>query len=142
MTSDDGPVPGTTSGEASADRSDDNRMARRAAVSGFLGTVLEFYDFLLYGTAAALVFGPLFFPSDDPAAGTLAPLATFGVAYLMRPLGAVLFGHYGDRKGRKRVLQAATIVLMGVSPTLTGRLPTYETIGILAPILLVLCRIA
>ena len=130
-----------TQGDNLATQDDDNRMARRAALSGFLGTVLEFYDFLLYGTAAALVFGPLFFPSTNPTTGTLASLATFGVAYLVRPMGAILFGHYGDRVGRKRVLQA-TILLMGGSSALLGLLPTYETIGILAPILLVLCRIA
>ena len=119
----------------------ENRMGKRAALSGFFGSVIEFYDFTLYGTAAALWFGALFFPASSPTVGTLTALATFGVAYIARPAGAILFGHFGDKVGRKRVLQA-TVVLMGGSSALIGALPTYEMVGIAAPALLVLCRLA
>ncbi|MGW4335408.1 MFS transporter [Rhodococcus koreensis] len=126
--------------DASIRPADNDKMARRAAASSFFGSVIEYYDFLIYGTAAALVFGPLFFPASNPAVGTLAALATFGVAYLARPAGAVIFGHFGDRVGRKKVL-TVTVLLMGGSSTLIGVLPTYDMLGYLAPALLVLCRL-
>ena len=116
------------------------KMARRAALGSFLGSVVEYYDFFVYGTAAALVFGKIFFPNSDSAAGTLASLATFGAAYIARPLGALLFGHAGDRIGRKNVL-LFTLLLMGASTFAIGLLPTHATIGAAAPALLVVCRL-
>lgn len=112
----------------------------RAAVSGWLGTALEFMDFQLYSLAAALVFNHIFFTSEDAAMAVVAAMATYGVGYLSRPLGAWFFGRLGDRIGRTRVLYY-TIALMGVSTTLIGALPTYDQVGILAPILLVLLRL-
>ncbi len=114
---------------------------RRAALAGFMGSLLEWYDFYLFGTAAALVFGPLFFPNSSPAAGTLAAFATFAIGFIARPIGAVLFGHVGDRIGRKYAL-LATALLMGAGTFLIGLLPTYESIGVWAPILLVVLRLA
>ncbi|GAB7533375.1 MFS transporter [Pseudomonas sp. 3A(2025)] len=118
----------------------DPRMARKAAFGSFLGSVVEYYDFFIYGSAAALVFSTLFFPSSDPMAGTLAALATFGVGYIARPIGALLFGHLGDRLGRKHVLML-TLLLMGIATTTIGLLPTYASIGAWAPGLLVACRL-
>jgi metabolite-proton symporter len=113
---------------------------RRAMISSYLGTTVEFYDFLLYGTAAALVFPALFFPGADPLMGTLAAFATLAVGYLARPLGGVIFGHFGDRLGRKRML-VITLVMMGSVSFLIGLLPTYAQIGVWAPILLVTLRL-
>ena len=113
--------------------------ARRAGIAAFVGTTIEWYDFYVYATAAALVFGPLFFPSGDPLAETAAAFATFAVAFLVRPLGGIIFGHIGDKLGR-RVSLVITLLLMGVSTVLVGCLPTYEAIGIVAPILLILLR--
>ena len=115
------------------------RIGRTVAATA-VGTAMEMYDFVLYGTAAALVFGPLFFPQEDPIIGTLASLATFGVGFVARPLGGVIFGNLGDRIGRKRVL-IITMMGMGIFSTVIGLLPTYETIGIWAPILLVVLRL-
>jgi len=112
---------------------------RPVIVSSFIGTTIEWYDFFLYGTAAALVFNSLFFPQFDPLAGTLAAFATYAVGFAARPLGGIVFGHYGDRIGRKAMLVLA-LMIMGVATFLIGLLPTYESIGILAPILLVLLR--
>jgi MFS family permease len=113
---------------------------RRAALAAWIGSALEYYDFFIYGTAAALVFNKVFFASSEPATGRLLALATFGVGYLARPVGALILGHIGDRFGRKRVL-VATVVLMGLSTFLIGCLPTYNEIGILAPALLVALRL-
>ncbi|MFI9027825.1 MFS transporter [Streptomyces sp. NPDC053560] len=118
----------------------DARQLRRVALSGLLGTAVEFYDFLVYGTVAALVFGDLFFPAADPAAGTVAAFGTFAAGYVARPLGGIVFGHFGDRLGRKSMM-LATMVLMGVGSFLIGLLPTYDTIGVWAPVLLVLLRV-
>lgn len=113
---------------------------RRIAAAGLLGTTVEFYDFFIFGTAAALVFGSQFFPALGDGAGTLASLATYAVAFIARPFGSILFGHYGDRIGRKATL-VSTLLLMGAATVAIGLLPTAATIGAAAPILLILCRI-
>lgn len=113
--------------------------ARRAAAGSFIGAVVEWYDFLLYGIVAALVFDQLFFPDYSAQAGTLAAFATFGVGFLFRPLGGVIFGHFGDRLGRKGML-IWTMMIMGVATALVGFLPTYGSVGWLAPALLVTLR--
>jgi MFS transporter, MHS family, shikimate and dehydroshikimate transport protein len=118
----------------------DPRAMRRVLLSSFLGSTVEFYDFLLYGTAAALVFGHLFFGDVDPLVATIASFGTLAAGYLARPLGGVLFGHFGDRLGRKSML-VLTMSLMGGASTLIGLLPTYATIGWAAPVLLVLLRL-
>ncbi|MGM1065513.1 MFS transporter [Saccharothrix sp. Mg75] len=117
-----------------------NTQLRRAVASSFVGSVIEYYDFLLYATASAVVFNKVFFSSLDPLVGTIASFGTFATGYLARPLGGVLFGHFGDLFGRKRVL-VLTMVLMGVSSTLIGLLPTYAQAGWLAPAGLVLLRV-
>ncbi|CAN5642835.1 hypothetical protein BH09ACT7_BH09ACT7_25540 [soil metagenome] len=115
------------------------RTPRRAALASFMGSAVEYYDFFLFGSAAALIFPKVFFPSGDEAALVMS-LATFGVAYVARPLGAIILGHFGDRVGRQKVLMF-TLVLMGLSTFLIGCLPTFETIGWAAPALLVVCRL-
>src|SRR5580698_4352531 len=112
---------------------------KRIVFSSIVGTAVEWYDFLIYGTASALVFNKLFFPLSDPALGTIAAFGTLGVGYFARPLGAAIFGHFGDRVGRKAML-AMTIVIMGLGTFLVGLLPTYDQIGMAAPVLLVLLR--
>ncbi|MFL6121286.1 MFS transporter [Actinophytocola sp.] len=114
---------------------------RRIAVASCVGTTIEFYDFFIYGTAAALVFPKVFFPALGPAAAAVASFATFAVAFVARPVGAVLFGHFGDRVGRKRTL-ISTLLLMGVATTLIGLLPGASTIGVAAPVVLVVLRLA
>ncbi|MEV4176832.1 MFS transporter [Nonomuraea sp. NPDC049709] len=116
-----------------------SRQSRRATIASFIGTAVEWYDFFIYGTASALVFGTLFFPEADSGTGTLAAFATFWVGFLTRPLGGIVFGHLGDRIGRKNVL-VVTLILMGSATTLIGVLPTYASIGYAAPLLLVLLR--
>jgi MHS family shikimate/dehydroshikimate transporter-like MFS transporter len=112
---------------------------RQVAFASFIGTAIEWYDFFLYGTAAALVFNQLFFPTFAPLTGTLASFATFGVGFFARPVGGVVFGHFGDRIGRKSML-VITLLVMGGATFLIGLLPTFQTAGILAPILLVILR--
>src|ERR1700732_4743668 len=107
--------------------------------ASLIGTTIEFFDFYIYATAAVLVFPKLFFPGSDPAAATLESLATFGIAFLARPVGSALFGHFGDRIGRKTTLVIA-LSAMGISTVAIGALPTYKTIGFAAPLLLELCR--
>jgi metabolite-proton symporter len=114
---------------------------RPVILASFIGTTIEWYDFFLYGTAAALVFNKLFFPTLDPLAGTLSAYGTFAVGFLARPLGGAVFGHYGDRVGRKRML-VWSLMIMGVATALIGVLPTYATIGVWAPVLLVVVRFA
>jgi metabolite-proton symporter len=112
---------------------------RHVLFASLVGTTIEYFDFYIYGTAAVLVFPSLFFPASDPATATLASLATFGIAFLARPVGAALFGHFGDRVGRKATLVAA-LLTMGGSTVAIGLLPTYASIGLAAPILLAICR--
>src|ERR1700744_3956887 len=113
--------------------------ARRVLFASLIGTTIEFFDFYIYATAAGLVFPKLFFPSADPTSATLESLATFALAFFARPIGAAIFGHFGDRKGRKATLVAA-LMTMGPSTVAIGLLPTYASIGVAAPILLALFR--
>ena len=117
-----------------------NKAAGRILIASLAGTTIEFFDFYIYATAAVLVFPKLFFPSSDATAATLESLATFALAFFARPVGAALFGHFGDRIGRKATLITA-LLTMGVSTVVIGFLPTYATIGKAAPILLALCRL-
>jgi MFS family permease len=112
----------------------------KVAFASFIGTTVEWYDYFLFGTAAVLIFDHQFFPTLDPTAATLASLATFAVAFLARPLGGVVFGHFGDRMSRKSML-IVSLLAMGIATFAIGLLPTYDMIGVGAPILLVLCRI-
>ena len=111
----------------------------RVLTASLVGTTIEFFDFYVYATAAVLVFPTLFFPNSDPMTALLASFATFSIAFFARPLGALVFGHYGDRVGRKTTLVAA-LLTMGISTVVIGLLPSYETAGVLAPLLLALCR--
>src|ERR687893_3258208 len=113
---------------------------RQVALASFIGTAIEWYDFFLYGTAAALVFGQLFFPEATPLQGTLLAFATYGVGFFARPVGGIIFGHYGDRIGRKTML-VLSLLIMGIATFLIGLLPTFESVGLLAPILLVVLRL-
>ncbi|WP_285725724.1 MFS transporter [Psychromicrobium xiongbiense] len=113
---------------------------RRVVIATSIGTVIEYFDFALYGAATALVFGPLFFPNADPVISTMASFGVFAAAFIVRPIGGIIASNIGDRIGRKPIL-IATITLMGLATVLTGLLPTYETIGAWAPILLILTRI-
>jgi len=111
------------------------------ALASFVGTAIGWYDFFIYGTAAALVFGQLFFPpNEDPLIGTLAAFATYAVGFAARPVGGVVCGHFGDRVGRKSIL-VITILTMGLATFLIGLLPTYAKVGIWAPVLLVVLRL-
>jgi MFS family permease len=112
----------------------------KAALASWIGSAVEYYDFFIYGTAAALIFPKIFFSAADPQAAAIASFATFGVAYIARPFGAVILGHIGDKFGRKKVL-TFTLLLMGFSTFIIGCLPTYDHVGILAPILLVVARL-
>ena len=124
----------------SVDESGRNRQVRLAAVASVVGTSIEWYDFFLYGTAAAIVFPAVFFPKSSPYAGTLESFATYAVGFAARPVGAALFGHWGDRLGRKATL-IITLLMMGLASALVGVLPGTATIGIAAPILLVVLRL-
>ena len=115
------------------------RQHSRILIASLVGTAVEFYDFYIYATAAALVFGPLFFPADSASVQQLAAYASFGIAFVARPLGAALFGHFGDRVGRKSTL-VASLLLMGGATVLIGVLPTYQSVGWYAPLLLCLLR--
>src|SRR4051812_31721014 len=113
---------------------------RQVLFASLIGTAIEFFDFYIYATAAVLVFPKLFFPASDPSAAVLQSLATFAIAFFARPVGSAVFGHFGDRIGRKATLVAA-LLTMGISTVVIGLLPTYATIGIWAPLLLSLCRL-
>ncbi|WP_306317053.1 MULTISPECIES: MFS transporter [unclassified Streptomyces] len=115
-------------------------QSRKAAAAGWIGTTVEYYDFSIYGLASSVVFAKLFFPTSDPLVGTLLSLSTFAIGFVARPVGAVVFGHYGDRLGRKGVL-VVTLGLMGGATVAVGLLPTYGQVGIVAPVLLVLARL-
>ena len=117
-----------------------DKDVRKIAMSAFVGTALEWYDFFLFGTASALVFNHLYFATDDPVTATLASFATFGVGFLARPLGAILFGKLGDQYGRKPAL-LLSIVVIGVATGLVGLLPDYHAIGMAAPVLLTVLRL-
>jgi metabolite-proton symporter len=112
---------------------------RQVLFASLIGTAIEFFDFYIYATAAVLVFPRLFFPASDPATATLSSLATFAIAFFARPIGSALFGHFGDRVGRKTTLVAA-LLTMGLSTVAIGLLPTYPTVGIFAPVMLAICR--
>lgn len=114
--------------------------AGQVLFASLIGTTIEFFDFYIYATAAVLVFPRLFFPKEDPMSATLASLATFAIAFFARPFGSALFGHFGDRVGRKATLVAA-LLTMGISTVAIGALPTYASVGVVAPVLLALCRL-
>src|SRR3954464_15916799 len=116
------------------------RTPKKAALASWIGSVLEYYDFFIYGTAAALVFGKVFFPESEPGTATLLSFATYGVGYVARPIGAFFMGHLGDRYGRKRE-DLLTVTMMGLATFLVGCLPTYDSIGLWAPALLVVLRL-
>src|SRR3954471_23782855 len=118
---------------------DEAASLRRIVWSSVIGTAVEWYDFLIYGTATALVFNKVFFAAGDPALATIAAFGTYAVGFLARPLGAAIFGHFGDKVGRKAML-AVTIIVMGLGTFLIGLLPTYQQIGVAAPVLLVVLR--
>jgi MFS transporter, MHS family, shikimate and dehydroshikimate transport protein len=129
-----------TLGKARAEEALPPTSIVKVAFASFVGTTIEWYDFFLYGTAAALVFNRLFFPNFDPLVGTLAAFGTYAVGFVARPLGGIVFGHYGDKIGRKTML-FLTLLIMGLASFVIGLLPTYQSIGIWAPILLLLMRI-
>ena len=112
---------------------------RRVLLASLAGTAIEFFDFYTYANAAVLIFPRLFFPASDPTAAMMQSLATFAIAFFARPIGSAFFGHFGDRIGRKATLVAA-LLTMGLSTVVVGLLPTYASIGYLAPVLLALCR--
>ncbi len=115
-------------------------VTAKVVFASAFGTIVEWYDFFVYGTAAALVFGKLFFPASDPVVSTLAALSVYAVGYLARPLGGIVFGHFGDRLGRRSML-VLSLMLMGIGTCLVGVLPTYEQVGFIAPVLLILLRL-
>ena len=131
----------TAAARLGGERQGDSQSLRQVALASFIGTTIEWYDFFLYGTAAALIFGDLFFPKVDPTVGTLAAFATFGVGFAARPVGGIVFGHFGDRVGRKSML-VISLLIMGLATAAIGILPTYASIGIAAPIALVVLRLA
>ena len=118
-----------------------DKNLRRVVVSSLVGAVIEWYDFFLYGVVAGLIFNHLYFPEFDDRIGTMLAFATFAVGFVARPLGGLVFGHFGDKIGRKKVL-VLTLMIMGTGTVAIGCIPSYASIGIWAPILLILCRVA
>jgi MFS family permease len=131
---------GTNMASSLVQSAHDARQSKKAAASGWIGSALEYYDFFIYATAAALIFPQMFFPSDNPAVAIVTSLATYGVGYVARPIGALFLGHWGDTHGRKTVL-IVCMFLMGISTMAVGLLPTYQQVGVLAPLLLVILRL-
>src|SRR4051812_41883799 len=127
--------------DAARPEAEDKQDLRKVVTASFIGTTIEWYDFFLYGTAAALVFDKLFFPNAEPIIGTLAAFGTYAVGFAARPLGGIVFGHFGDRVGRKSML-VLSLLIMGLATFLVGCLPTYASIGVMAPVLLVVLRFA
>lgn len=121
-------------------RTEGQELHLKVALASLIGSAIEWYDFFLYGTAAALIFNKLFFPTFDPMIGTLLSFATFALGFIARPFGGLVFGHYGDKIGRKTMLYL-TLLIMGSATAIIGLLPTYETLGIGAAILLITCRL-
>src|ERR1700726_802917 len=115
-------------------------QSKKAAASGWIGSALEYYDFFIYATAASLIFPQIFFPSENPTVAIVASLATYGVGYVARPIGAFFLGHWGDTHGRKTVL-IVCMFLIGLSTMAVGILPTYQQVGVLAPVLLFVLRL-
>ena len=115
-------------------------QSKKAAASGWIGSALEYYDFFIYATAASLIFPQIFFPAGNPRIAIIASLATYGVGYVARPIGAFVLGHWGDTRGRKHVLLVC-MFMMGFSTIAVGLLPTYSQVGLLAPALLVILRL-
>src|SRR4051794_1002477 len=126
---------------APSTRANGDARVRSVALASYIGTTIEWYDFFIYGTAAALVFGKQFFPTISPLAATLAAFATFSVGFIARPLGGIVMGNFGDRVGRKSML-VVSLLIMGIATMLVGFLPGYAAIGVLAPILLLVLRLA
>ena len=120
---------------------DHDRNLRRVVVSSLVGAVIEWYDFFLYGVVAGLIFNHLYFPEFDARVGTMLAFATFAVGFVARPLGGLVFGHFGDKIGRKKVL-VLTLMIMGAGTVAIGCIPSYQSIGLWAPVLLILCRVA
>src|ERR1700758_440931 len=119
--------------------SDHSAQLRKAVIASTIGTTIEWYDFFIYGTAAGLIFGKLYFPNEDPLTATLAAFATYFIGFASRPVGAAIFGHYGDRIGRKATL-IATLMLMGIAAFLIAFVPTYSSIGVWGGITLTILR--
>src|SRR5690606_30877186 len=118
----------------------DRQVSRRVLIASLVGSSIEWFDYFLYGTVAGLVFNQLFFPAEDPTVGLLLSYASFALSFFIRPLGGIIFSHIGDRIGRKRTL-VLTLSLMGGATAAMGLLPTYEMIGVMAPILLITLRL-
>src|SRR6201992_437573 len=120
--------------------SNDQRVVRRVAFASVIGATVEWYDFFLYGVVAGIVFNQLYFPAGNPVVATLLAYATFAVGFVTRPLGGIIFGHFGDRLGRKSTL-VLTLMIMGIATFLIGLVPTYAQIGVWAPVALLLLRV-
>src|SRR3954452_19593954 len=124
-----------------ADEAGNNTLLRKVVTASMSGTVVEWYEFFIYGKAATLVFPAVFFPGETAKAGLIYAFSTYAIGFAARPLGGIVFGHFGDKYGRKKLLQLA-IILVGVATFLMGCLPTYAQVGVLAPILLIVLRFA